>query len=97
MPVCFMKYHSDLVWFLENIALHKSAWQLHPYMYNHNMITTNASNAVDGLKTNLSYFEGQCALSEDNRYEALWRVDLGAVLGIHHINIYYRTDNAPWG
>ncbi|XP_052692784.1 cell death abnormality protein 1-like [Crassostrea angulata] len=77
----------------ENIALHKIAWQLHPY----NPHIGNASNAVDGFKTNFSAFGGQCTLSADGQYEAVWRVDLGAVLGIHHITIYYRTGNYPWG
>lgn len=93
MPVCFIKYHPGLILFLENIALHKNAWQLRPYR----LYMWSASNAVDGFKTNFSAFGGQCTISANNQYEAVWRVDLGAVLGIHHITIYYRTYNHPWG
>lgn len=93
MPVCFIKYHPGLILFLENIALHKNAWQLRPYR----LYMWSASNAVDGFKTNFSVFGGQCTISANKQYEAVWRVDLGAVLGIHHITIYYRTGNYPWG
>lgn len=82
---------------LENIAWHKYAWQLHPY---ENMALgpfLNASNAVDGLKTNLSFHGFQCTISSLSQFEALWRVDLGAILGINHITLYYRTDNVQWG
>lgn len=57
----------------------------------------DASKAVDGLKTNLSFSGYQCTESANVKYEALWRVDLGTVLGIHHITMYYRTDNQAWG
>lgn len=82
---------------LENIALHKTAWQLYPYNHKELGYSLNASKAVDGLKTNLSYLGLQCTESSNYKEEAMWRVDLGSVLGIHHITIYYRTDNAPWG
>uniref|UniRef100_K1P8X9 Endothelial cells scavenger receptor n=1 Tax=Magallana gigas TaxID=29159 RepID=K1P8X9_MAGGI len=82
---------------VENIALHKSAWQLYPYNHYELGYSLNASKAVDGLKTNLSYLGIQCTESSNYKDEAMWRVDLGSVLGIHHITIYYRTDNAPWG
>lgn len=81
----------------ENIALNKSAWQLHPYENSATAESADASKAVDGLKTNLSFFGQQCTVSANEKYEAEWRVDLGAVLSIHHITIYYRTDNQPWG
>lgn len=82
----------------ENIALYKKASQSHPYI--NSQVSTaivDASNAVDGLKSDLSIFGEQCVVSADFQNEALWRVDLGEVLGIHHITIYYRTDNRHWG
>lgn len=79
----------------DNIALYKHAWQLHPYPYQ--KLMGLASKAVDGLKTDLSAFGQQCTLSENGKYEAMLGVDLGALLGIHHITVYHRTDNMPWG
>lgn len=94
--LCFNQYHF-FAEFLDNIALRKSAWQLHPYQNVKFKEYTNASKAVDGLKSNLSFTALQCTYSEDLQNIASWRVDLGAVLGIHHITIYYRTDGVPWG
>lgn len=82
---------------LENIALNKSAWQLYPYEIDIFRDFLDASKAIDGLKTNLSFFGQQCTESANSKYEAMWRVDLGAILGIHSITIYYRTDNVHWG
>lgn len=91
----FLKW--PLIRFLENVALHKSAWQLHPYENPRSRDLLNASNAVDGLKSNLSFSGGQCTQSRNYEYEAIWRVDLGVVLGINHITLYYKTDNVAWG
>lgn len=90
-----LKFDSKICHFSDNIALHKIAWQLYPYESLSDSL--NASKAVDGLKTNLSFSGKQCTLSANYKNEAQWRVDLGSVLGIHHITIYYRTDNVPWG
>lgn len=46
----FKKDHSGLYSILENVALHKNAWQLHPYENTYQRVFLNASNAVDGLK-----------------------------------------------
>lgn len=90
--------HSGLYSILENVAVHKHAWQLHPYRNpRYGDFLSGATNAVDGLKTNMSFFGGQCTQSGIGQYEAMWRVDLGAVLGINHITLYYKTDNILWG
>lgn len=81
---------------LENIALNKSAWQLYSYEGIIGDIRS-ASKAIDGLKTDMSISGQQCTLSAYSKYEAMLRVDLGAILGIHSITIYYRTDNVQWG
>jgi hypothetical protein len=81
--------------FPENIALYKSAWQYRQFIPGNNK--SHASNAVDGLKSDLGYNGGQCAVSRDKQQTATWRVDLGDILSIRHITIYYRTDNVPWG
>lgn len=92
-----LKKHICFIFVLENIALNKDTWQLNPYENEEIADYLNSSRAVDGLKTNLSFSGYQCTISHSSRYVALLRVYLGAILGIHHITIYYRTDNLPWG
>lgn len=41
----------------DNVALYKPAYQQYP------LIGGDASNAVDGPESNLSYYGGQCAVS----------------------------------
>lgn len=89
-------YHSGLCSVLENVALRKNTWQLNPYEDSELSKLLDASNAVDGRKTDLSFIGGQCTQSANYKDEAIWRVDLGVVLGIHHITIYYKTDNVAW-
>lgn len=78
-----------------NIALRKPTYQLHPYIVND--ATFDASNAVDGLKSDLSAWGGQCAITADGYRTATWWVNLNSIHSIHHITIYYRTDNVDYG
>lgn len=80
-----------LIHFLKgNLALNKRT-ELEPTWDDTNK-DVGKENAVDGL-----YFDrgtgGQCAISADNALTAFWYVDLGSVLSISHVDIYYRTDN----
>ncbi|XP_062576761.1 uncharacterized protein LOC134238654 [Saccostrea cucullata] len=82
-----------IIFAYENIALNKPAWQQYPY--------TNpdwgADKAVDGRFTDRRAVGGQCTICADGFYTATWWVDLRRVLSIHHINIFYRTDNVVFG
>ncbi|XP_062597463.1 receptor-type tyrosine-protein phosphatase epsilon-like isoform X1 [Saccostrea cucullata] len=81
----------------ENIALNKPTHQSHIYYSkDYPASTFESSNAVDGQKTNLSAFGGQCVISADGYKDATWWVNLTSIHSIHGIRIYYRTDNSPW-
>lgn len=80
--------------FLVNIALHKPTHQLHQLLPGDE--TFHASNAVDGLKSDLEAYAGQCVLTAENYEVATWWVNLTRIHSIHHIAIYYRTDNVAW-
>lgn len=75
-----------------NIALNKSASQTNPIIGE----LYDASNAVDGRKTNLTFKGGQCASSKEKMETATWWVNLASINSIHHITIYYRTNNKQW-
>nr|XP_022306229.1 uncharacterized protein LOC111112759 [Crassostrea virginica] len=91
---CYMwrLLHTTVILSYENIALNKVAWQAHPYG------ETNfaADRAVDGRTSDLSLWGGECVVSNHGHDSSEWRVDLGNVLGIHHVNILYVTNNDPW-
>uniref|UniRef100_A0A8W8MNT0 EGF-like domain-containing protein n=1 Tax=Magallana gigas TaxID=29159 RepID=A0A8W8MNT0_MAGGI len=74
---------------LVNVALNKPAGHSGHVVY-------DASKAVDGRKSDLSGGGGQCAVSIDLQ-TATWLVDLTSIYSIHHITIYFRTENKPWG
>lgn len=58
---------------------------------------TDSSNAVDGLKSDLEVWGGQCVISGEQWQNATWWVNLSTIVSIHHIIIYYRTGNKEWG
>ena len=74
------------------MALGKQVWEDLPWLSNQNW---RGENAVDGRYTDRSALGGQCVISENGASTATWRVDLGGVVSISHIDIYYRTDNMP--
>lgn len=66
-----------VIFFLtDNVALHKTAYQTNPYRKDNDSF--DASNAVDGLKSNLAWSGGQCAVSALKEETATWWVDLGS-------------------
>uniref|UniRef100_A0A8W8NTN0 Scavenger receptor class F member 2 n=1 Tax=Magallana gigas TaxID=29159 RepID=A0A8W8NTN0_MAGGI len=75
-----------------NVALNKPAYQQYQIPWH----TYDASNAVDGLKSDLRYVGGQCAVSY-SKQTSTWWVNLTTIHSIHHIIIYFITSNNPWG
>ncbi|XP_061170860.1 teneurin-4-like [Saccostrea echinata] len=78
----------------ENLALRKPAWQAHNWPDEGYDKAWGASKAVDGHYSDRSAPGNHCTISEGMPTATL-RVDLGRVSSINHVNIYYRTDNAP--
>ncbi|XP_061194955.1 uncharacterized protein LOC133203125 [Saccostrea echinata] len=74
-----------------NLALNKPTWQANQYRPGNSLF--HSSNAVDGLKSNLSGRGGQCTLSSGEHRTATWWVNLTSVYSIHDIRIYHRNDN----
>lgn len=75
---------------LGNLALYKQVWEDNPWGGREDW---KARKAVDGIYNNRSAAGGQCVISQNYKKTAMWRVNLGDVVSISHINIYYRTDN----
>lgn len=71
----------------ENLALHHPTWEQYPWPEKSRDF--GSDNAVDGMYTSRGT-EGQCTISDDGKYNATWSVDLGRVVSIRHIDIYYR-------
>lgn len=80
--------------FTVNIALNKPAYL--QYQYRPDDKIYDASNAVDGRKSDLRLGGGQCASSEPQQ-TATWWVNLTRIYSIHHITIFYVTGNKSWG
>lgn len=81
--------------FSVNVALNKPAYQHHPHKTGNQKF--DASNVVDGRKSDLRPWGGQSAVSADEKKTATWWVDLTRDHSIHHINIHYMTNNKEWG
>lgn len=79
---------------LENIAIKKPAYQQTPFIPGNDIYA--ASNAVDGRRTNLKYNGGQCAVSASGQ-TATWWVNLTSIHSIHHITIYFLTNDKNFG
>ena len=93
MRLMFRCCNTICSFFAENLALGKSTWQLHPLID----AKYSASRAVDGKKSNLAWYGGECTASAFFSSTTEWRVDLGNVQNIHHIFIQYATNNQVWG
>ena len=74
------------------MALEKDVREDRPWKGKENW---RGDKAVDGRYTNRSAMGSQCVISENFAKTATWWVDLGDVVSISHIDIYYRTDNFP--
>ena len=79
---------------LENLAIHKPAYQLNPEP---GLNVSQAGAAVDGLKDYTYIWGDQCVISENGYKVALWWVNLTRVSSIHNIRIYYVTGRRIWG
>lgn len=74
-----------------NVAFNKPAYQKYPMSPGNG--TFDASNALDGRKSDLSSWGGQCAVSALARTTATWWVNLTSIRSIHHITIFFLTNN----
>ncbi|XP_034318933.2 uncharacterized protein [Magallana gigas] len=79
-----------------NVALYKPAFQQYLFTTKVNASRFYASNALDGLISDLSALGGQCTISANNKSTATWWVDLTRLANIDRIKIYHRTDNLVW-
>lgn len=75
---------------LVNLALNKGVWEDNPWKGYENW---KGQKAVDGKKYDRTAAGGQCTISDNEQKKVTWRVDLGGVVSISHIDIYYRTEN----
>ncbi|XP_062620191.1 uncharacterized protein LOC134281779 [Saccostrea cucullata] len=98
IAIFFTVLRNDDTLAYENIALNNPTRQSRQYYSTiQPPAIFDSSNAVDGLKTNFSSYGGQCVISADGQKNATWWVNLTSIQSIHHIKIYYRTDNTAWG
>uniref|UniRef100_K1R3R0 Uncharacterized protein n=1 Tax=Magallana gigas TaxID=29159 RepID=K1R3R0_MAGGI len=78
--------------FTVNVALNKPAYLQNAYTSDTFNVDWDASNAVDGRKSDLSGRGGQCAISRYGQ-TATWWVNLTTIHSIYNITMYFRTDN----
>nr|XP_022307497.1 uncharacterized protein LOC111113494 [Crassostrea virginica] len=81
----------------DNLALNKPTHQDNEFIGDISRHLTESSNAVDGLKSDLGVWGGQCVISGNKKQNATLWVNLSSIVSIHHITIYYRTGNEKWG
>lgn len=74
--------------YTENLALHQPTWEQNPWP--DKTRDYGSENAVDGMYDNRGEHGGQCTISDVDKFIATWRVDLGRVVSISHVDIYYR-------
>ncbi|XP_052694204.1 uncharacterized protein LOC128172448 [Crassostrea angulata] len=74
-----------------NVALNKPTYQQYPLRPGDDRY--DASNAVDGYKSDLSFGGGQCSVSKYSKKTATWWVNLSSIHSIHQITFYFRTNN----
>lgn len=75
-----------------NVAFNKPAYQQNPFYQDDNV--GDASNAVDGNRSDLTRNGGQCVISSPSA-TATWWVNLTSTHSIQNISIYFMTDNKP--
>lgn len=73
-----------------NVALNKPSYQQYPLIPGNDKY--DASNGVDGRKSDLRWDGGQCSVSNDEP-TATWWVNLTRIQRIHHITVYFMTNN----
>lgn len=73
-----------------NVALNKPSYQQYQLLPGYDKY--DASNAVDGRKSDFSWDGHQCSASTDEQ-TATWWVNLTSIYSIHHITIYFITNN----
>ena len=86
----YVQYICSLCLLTVNVALNKPAYQQYPSIPGDDRF--DASNAVDGRKSDLSFNGGECSVSRAEQTTTWW-VNLTTIHSIHHITIYFRTDN----
>lgn len=83
-------YVSGVCLLTVDVAVNKPACKQYPYRSGNDRY--DASNAVDGRKSHLSWGDDQCAASMLPT-TATWWMNLASIHSIHHITVYFVTFN----